>query len=51
MNGKHLSEGEARVGCNPQKPGRPSHAYHSYFIANLRLMIEVEMAAGSQTAA
>src|SRR5271165_492711 len=27
---------DAVVGYNPQKPGRPSHAYHSYFIANLR---------------
>ncbi len=24
-------------GYNPHKPGRPSHTYHTYFIANLRL--------------
>ncbi len=42
---------EAKVGYNPQKPGRPSHAYHSYFIANLRLVMEVEVQAGNQTAA
>jgi hypothetical protein len=39
------------VGYNPQKPGRPSHAYHSYFIANLRMVKDVEMAAGNETAA
>jgi Transposase DDE domain group 1 len=42
---------DARVGYNPQKPGRPSHAYHSYFIANLRLVMDVEVQAGNQTAA
>src|SRR6202521_2942844 len=42
---------DAKVGYNPQKPGRPSHAYHSYFIANLRMVLEVEVQAGNQTAA
>ena len=42
---------DAKVGYNPQKPGRPSHAYHSYFIANLRMVIDVEVQAGNQTAA
>jgi hypothetical protein len=42
---------EAKVGYNPQKPGRPSHSYHSYFIANLRLVMDVEVQAGNQTAA
>ena len=41
---------EAKVGYNPQKPGRPSHAYHSYFMANLRMVLEVEVQAGNQTA-
>ena len=27
---------DAKVGYNPTKPGRPSHAYHSYFVANIR---------------
>jgi hypothetical protein len=36
---------------NPPKPGRPSHVYHSYFIANLRMVIDVEVQAGNQTAA
>jgi hypothetical protein len=38
------------VGYNPHKPGRPSHVYHSYFIANLRIVMEVEVQAGKQTA-
>jgi hypothetical protein len=42
---------DAKVGYNPQKPGRPSHAYHSYIIANLRLVMEVEVQAGNQTSA
>ena len=32
----------AKIGYNPQKPGRPSHVYHTYFIANLRLVLDVE---------
>jgi hypothetical protein len=42
---------DAKVGYNPQKPGRPSHAYHSYLIGNLRLVMDVEVQAGNQTAA
>jgi hypothetical protein len=41
---------DAKVGYNPQKPGRPSHVYHSYLIANLRMVMEVEVQAGNQTA-
>ncbi len=41
---------DAKVGYNPTKPGRPSHVYHSYFIANLRMVLEVEVQAGNQTA-
>ena len=36
------------MGYNPHKPGRPSHSYHSYFIANLRLVLEVEVQAGNE---
>src|ERR1700683_1423857 len=32
---------DAKLGYNPSKPGRPSHVYHSYFIANLRVVLEV----------
>jgi hypothetical protein len=41
---------DAQVGYNPQKPGRPSHVYHSYFLANLRIVLDVEVQAGNQTA-
>jgi len=41
----------AKVGYNPHKPGRPSHTYHTYMIANLRLVLDVEVQAGTDTAA
>jgi len=41
----------AVVGYNPHKPGRPSHTYHTYFVANLRLVLDVEVQAGNRTAA
>lgn len=41
----------AVVGYNPQKPGRPSHSYHSYMLANLRLILDVEVQPGNQHAA
>ena len=37
-------------GYNPHKPGRPSHTYHTYLIASLRLVLDVEVQAGNQTA-
>jgi hypothetical protein len=40
----------AVVGYNPKKPGRPSHTYHTYSIANLRLILEVEVQPGNQIA-
>ena len=39
----------AVVGYNPSKPGRPSHTYHSYMIANLRLMLDVEVRPGNES--
>lgn len=33
---------------NPKKPGRPSHAYHSYFMGNTRLALGVEVEAGDK---
>jgi hypothetical protein len=41
---------DAKLGYNPSKPGRPSHVYHSYLLANLRVVLEVEVQAGNQTA-
>lgn len=39
----------AKLGYNPQKPGRPSHTYHTYMMANLRLVLEVEVQVGNQS--
>ena len=39
----------AVLGYNPKKPGRPSHAYHTYQMAGLRLMLGVEVAAGNRS--
>jgi hypothetical protein len=39
----------AEIGYNPQKPGRPSHTFHTYMIANLRLVLEVEVQAGNRS--
>ena len=36
----------AEIGYNPQKPGRPSHVYHSCFVANLRMSLGVEVRPG-----
>jgi len=41
---------DAIVGYNPTKPGRPSHAYHSYFVANIRMVLDMEVQAGNRTA-
>ena len=41
---------DAVRGYHPTKPGRPSHAYHSSFIASLRIVLDVEVQAGNQTA-
>ena len=39
----------ATLGYNPHKPGRPSQTYHTYMMANLRLVLDVEVQAGDQT--
>lgn len=41
---------DAKRGYNPSKPGRPSHAYHTSFIGTLRIVLDVEVQAGNQTA-
>jgi hypothetical protein len=33
---------------NPKKPGRPSHAYHSYFMGNTRMALGVEVEHGNR---
>lgn len=41
----------ATLGYNPKKPGRPSHVLHTYFMANTRLVLDVEVRPGNETAA
>jgi len=40
----------AELGYNPKKPGRPSHVYHSYMLANVRLVLDVEVMSGNKHA-
>jgi hypothetical protein len=40
----------AVLGYNPKKPGRPSHVYHTYTIAGLRLVLDVAVAPGNEHA-
>lgn len=37
------------VGYNPHKPGRPSHTYHTYMIANLRIILGVDVLPGNKS--
>ena len=39
-----------QIGYNPHKPGRPSHVYHSYFVATLRISLGVEVRPGKEHA-
>lgn len=41
----------AIVGYNPKKPGRPSHTYHTYMIANIRMILDVEVMPGNEASA
>ena len=41
----------AEIGYNPTKPGRPSHTIHTYWIANVRLVLDAEVQDGKTTAA
>ena len=38
----------AVVSYNPKKPGRPSHSYHTYLMAGLRLVVGAEAKAGNE---
>jgi hypothetical protein len=38
----------ATLGYNPHKPGRPSHALHTYWVGNLRLVLDVQVSPGKQ---
>jgi hypothetical protein len=41
----------ADISFNPHKPGRPSHALHTYWVGNLRLMLDVVLSAGKDHSA
>ena len=45
LNGRQ--EG-AEIGYNPSKPMRPSHVLHTFLVANLRLVLEVQVSSGKQ---
>lgn len=38
----------AKIGYNPAYKGRPSYSYHSYFIANVRICLGVEVRSGNE---
>ena len=38
----------AEIGYNPAKPGRPSHVLHTFWVGNLRLVLDVQVSAGKQ---
>jgi hypothetical protein len=41
----------ADISFNPRKPGRPSHALHTYWVGNLRLVLDVVLSAGKDHSA
>lgn len=40
----------AKIGYNPKKPGRPSHCLHTFCVAGARLLLNVEVRPGNETA-
>lgn len=40
----------AEIGYNPKKPGRPSHCLHTFCVAGARLLLNVEVRPGNETA-
>ncbi len=38
----------AEIGYNPHKPGRPSHALHTYWVGNLRLVLDMQLQSGKK---
>jgi hypothetical protein len=38
----------ADIGYNPHKPGRPSHVLHTFWIGNLRLVLDTVLTSGKQ---
>jgi hypothetical protein len=40
----------AELGYNPRKSGRPSHVLHTFWVGNLRLVLDVQVSSGKQHA-
>ena len=40
----------AELGYNAAKPGRPSHVLHTFWVGNLRLVLDVQVSSGKQHA-
>lgn len=40
----------AEIGYNPKKPGRPSHCLHTFCVVGARLLLNVEVRPGNETA-
>jgi hypothetical protein len=38
----------AQIGYNPTKPMRPSHVLHTFWVSNLRLVLDVQVSSGKQ---
>jgi hypothetical protein len=38
----------AEIGYNPHKPGRPSHVLHTFWVGNLRLVLDAVLSSGKQ---
>jgi Transposase DDE domain group 1 len=38
----------AEIGYNPTKPKRPSHVLHTFWVGNLRLVLDVQVSSGKQ---
>lgn len=38
----------AEVSYNPHKPGRPSHVLHTFWVGNLRLVLDAQLSPGKQ---
>lgn len=38
----------AEIGYNPSKPMRPSHLLHTFWVGNLRLVLDVQVSSGKQ---
>jgi hypothetical protein len=44
----HGHQQGAEIGCNLHKPGRPSHVLHTFWVGNLRLVLDAQLSPGKQ---